>query len=471
MDYYETYINELAANINIEYFEIIGLFGRYTIHMPFSNKVNIYIGENGLGKTTILNCVYYVLGKKFARLANIPFEEIHIKFREGSAYSITKADVRDYSKRNDVYKRYRYGIGSSKFTDNMIEHFFNMNEEVNPGSISSINQISHELSQRLEIPPSYARELVYEYINEKDSPHIGSVRRKGNKKNVEILNKAISDNISQHIIYLPTYRRIEDDFASLHIQSEELNSTELLIRFGMSDVRKSMDTLLQKIRLSAMESFTSMTGILLKQYTEGIDPKEEMYKNKMLDNIDVNTIEIVLDRVGDEIEETNKKEIIDLIRSGEIQSEKYFYLLNFINKLVDNYDAQKENDDRIKKFADTCNKYLIDKHFYYDQSKLDLNIHLDTVEGEVISLAQLSSGEKQIVSLFSKLYLEENEPSIVIIDEPELSLSIEWQKMLLPDIMHTEKCELLLTVTHSPFIFQNEFDMIAKEMRQIMQME
>ena len=53
----------------------------------------------------------------------------------------------------------------------------------------------------------------------------------------------------------------------------------------------------------------------------------------------------------------------------------------------------------------------------------------------------------------------------MIIDEPELSLSIKWQSMLLPDIIRSGNCKLLLTVTHSPFIFDNEFDLDAREMR------
>lgn len=104
---------------------------------------------------------------------------------------------------------------------------------------------------------------------------------------------------------------------------------------------------------------------------------------------------------------------------------------------------------------------------------MNLDIFLDNEFGEkkdIIQLTQLSSGEKQIVSLFSKLYLESDEKSIVIIDEPELSLSLQWQKMLLPDIMRTENCDLLLTVTHSPFIFENEFDYDAKEIRRYIEM-
>ena len=50
---------------------------------------------------------------------------------------------------------------------------------------------------------------------------------------------------------------------------------------------------------------------------------------------------------------------------------------------------------------------------------------------------------------------------IVLFDEPELSLSIFWQKLLLPDIVASQKCKFLLSVTHSPFIFENELSKYA----------
>ena len=130
---------------------------------------------------------------------------------------------------------------------------------------------------------------------------------------------------------------------------------------------------------------------------------------------------------------------------------------------------QRKYDDRIKCFVNTCNKYLNDKYLYYNPSNLTLDVLVEGVSDNIIKLTQLSSGEKQIVSLFSKLYLESEEESIVVIDEPELSLSINWQQMLLPDVIRSQNCKLLLTVTHSPFIFENEFDMDAREMRAYME--
>jgi predicted ATPase len=81
-----------------------------------------------------------------------------------------------------------------------------------------------------------------------------------------------------------------------------------------------------------------------------------------------------------------------------------------------------------------------------------------------IDFAKLSSGEKQIISLFSRLHLEPGKPLALLFDEPELSLSIEWQRMLIPDIVASGRCKFLLATTHSPFVFENAFDANAYDL-------
>lgn len=460
---------------NLEFIGIYGLFGRYNIEIPFEKQVNIYIGENGLGKTTILNCIYFILEGQFSRLANIQFSEIKVKFKNiQKIYKISGADVREFNKkgRGQAYNLF-FGDNEAYETEMLETLFDSYKEYAHETDIDNhIEILIDEYARKMRVPYSFAKRRILEYSNS-----ILEIRSNGNKKanksNVIELSKAIKDNITDRIIYLPTYRRIEDDFASLNIRSEELNKAELLIRFGMSDVQTAIDRILEKIRLLAMKGFTEMTGVLLKQYADGKDPIGDMDSFTRMSDINIDTVKIVLDRVGKEIEEPYKQKILDLMNSGEIREYKYLYLWNLIGKLVDNYDLQKAYDDRIKKFANTCNKYLNDKHFDYNQSTLNLQIYLDSgeeYEKRSIQLTQLSSGEKQIVSLFSKLYLESDEASIVIIDEPELSLSIHWQQMLLPDIMRTNNCRLLITVTHSPFTFANEFDSDAKEIRKYINM-
>jgi ABC-type sugar transport system ATPase subunit len=96
-------------------------------------------------------------------------------------------------------------------------------------------------------------------------------------------------------------------------------------------------------------------------------------------------------------------------------------LVYFISKLIDIYNEHKHLDDSVKKFRDICNKYLTDKQFIYDESSVDLDLYRNNTK-ERVELSKLSSGEKQIISIFSKVYLEKNNNLIVLFDEPELSL-------------------------------------------------
>ena len=79
-EYAEAVVNRTNFT-NIRAFSIFKLFGRYNVSLRFDKEVNIYVGENGLGKTTILNCLYAVLNKKFSLLEDIDFLKIEISFR------------------------------------------------------------------------------------------------------------------------------------------------------------------------------------------------------------------------------------------------------------------------------------------------------------------------------------------------------------------------------------------------------
>ena len=111
--------------------------------------------------------------------------------------------------------------------------------------------------------------------------------------------------------------------------------------------------------------------------------------------------------------------------------------------------------------------YLNDKQLVYDEVGLQLYIKFnDEEERSNIGFELLSSGEKQIISMLSEVFLDTENDFIFLIDEPELSLSIFWQKMLIPDIMKSQRCSMLFAVTHSPYIFDNEYDSCAVGMNE-----
>lgn len=106
------------------------------------------------------------------------------------------------------------------------------------------------------------------------------------------------------------------------------------------------------------------------------------------------------------------------------------------------------------------------KKFEYNESSVEVRI-VNIKTGDNINIDNLSSGEKQIISIFAKLYLDTENETIILIDEPELSLSINWQSMLIPDIVNTNRCRKLVAVTHSPYIFDNKYEAFTKSIKNV----
>ena len=75
-------------------FKISKLFGYQDVDIDFADRYKILIGENGLGKTTILNALYFILDKKFKQLNKLKFESIELVFQNKNKISFTKNDLK-----------------------------------------------------------------------------------------------------------------------------------------------------------------------------------------------------------------------------------------------------------------------------------------------------------------------------------------------------------------------------------------
>lgn len=84
-----------------------------------------------------------------------------------------------------------------------------------------------------------------------------------------------------------------------------------------------------------------------------------------------------------------------------------------------------------------------------------------------IGVKQLSSGEKQYLIIMLTVLLEVNKEYILLMDEPEISLNIEWQETLLENIEKLNpNCQIIMT-THSPGILLNGWGQMVTEMDKI----
>ena len=76
--------------MKINKLSITKMYGSYTRVINFRKDINLLVGINGSGKTTILNCIDWMLRPDFASLAATNFDEVSIEFTfKSKNYAIT----------------------------------------------------------------------------------------------------------------------------------------------------------------------------------------------------------------------------------------------------------------------------------------------------------------------------------------------------------------------------------------------
>lgn len=114
-------------------------------------------------------------------------------------------------------------------------------------------------------------------------------------------------------------------------------------------------------------------------------------------------------------------------------------------------------------FKDIVNKIFINKTIQVSETG-KIGVRMDN--GTALRLQNLSSGEKQILIMFYALLFHAPQGSVVVMDEPEISLHVGWQQKLgdyFIDICRVRDIQMIVS-THSPQIIHDKWD-LARELR------
>lgn len=134
------------------------------------------------------------------------------------------------------------------------------------------------------------------------------------------------------------------------------------------------------------------------------------------------------------------------------QNKENFSFFNYRMSMLD-YPTQAAGiGKRIDDFLKSVNELFVetDKKLVIKNSRLAFEQATSTIE-----LAQLSSGEKQMLLILLNVFLLEEKPAIVFMDEPEIALHVGWQYKLLDMLTQLNPNAQFIITTHSPSIFGN----------------
>ncbi|HGH4675938.1 AAA family ATPase [Enterobacter cloacae complex sp. P12RS] len=474
----------------IEYFRMTGVHGYKDITMTMKGKTTIFVSENGAGKTTILNAIRLLLEQDFANLMRIDFKSIFIKLlghneleiNNDRASLIPLEEIRSFlNERFSLGESFWNDRDITKFAKSLIDSKYN---EYHDDPL--VNDIYNFVKYPKDYINHFLRELKDNLTNKIKSKEQHNYKIHYSKNNTF---RSIAEALRNvDVIFLPTYRRVEKSFETVPRDEREISSNRMFgrkrgmrlqrdgISYGLKDVEDALKGLTLEIERTSNLGYRSLSAKMLEDLIKYGNNDRIAKEQNALPSIE--DLERFLNRVEDSgtnprerrASETKKNSLIGslkrLYNSDSIKDITYLkYFLTQLNSVI---QETKEQESKIEKFVAVCDKYLSSagdsKSLKFDPQSLEVIVR-DNYTGDRISLNDLSSGEKQVISLMATIYLNDNSPKIILIDEPELSLSIDWQRMILPDLNAGENVRQVIAITHSPFIFDNDLDPYATAMK------
>lgn len=390
----------------IESFEVHGLAGRTepAIH-TLDRHLNVFWGLNGAGKTTLLRILHAAMNNETAVLDDLPFERAQVVFRLGSQ---SGRITRRFTKSSKTRRQYEEDADLFLSSDISVDEIWVKSES----SDESGWETTHEAS---EIPPSAAsKKFTHSYLP------ITRVSEGGRR-------------------------------AARYYEDRRQTSDELFVDQVRDRWRDYAAKSLTKIRDIQQQGLATVLAILF-----GGSPHEH---DSTFGVDDVEPSE-AYNLVGSFLSEQNIQ--LRMARSAFItrfedsaEHRQVVAEIQTVSHLTEEVLApQKEFQNIIDSM------YRGNKHLVLAAPRTNRPYGMAPIGVEIgdrkIPLKSLSSGEKQLLQiLLEVLSAAQNS---VIIDEPELSLHVNWQQQLVSSMRRiNEDCQLLLA-SHSPEIMADVSD-------------
>ena len=421
-----------------------GLFGMFDHEIPLNqeSRITIVHGPNGVGKTVLMRMVHGLFSFDYAYLASVPFEELMIEIESGEIVT-----ARKQLDKENLFVEYADSTGirdGSPFEpiidDWLIVSLFSAIQSALPDHKHfTVGGTTYWTNIAELWPDTDPDEVDSDYWSYFDSAIEILTQYDVLEKHPQIHEKALGK--------MPAwFARIRRGFRTSLFQTQRLQQVALDSKDLLSFTSSEFDAYLDP-------AVNPETGDLSSRARETL--RRVLYsKFEELFGIDI---------------ESRADELLETMQSQEhAKSHSHSELRYEIRKRLIGaakvdagfiFDDGKELE-QITAFESILNGRLLFKQLNVDEEK---GFRITNEIGNEVQPSKLSSGEKQLLVLYYQLIFEIPPDTLVMIDEPELSMNVVWQRNFLKDlqrIIELRKFDVLIA-THSPMIIHDKWDLVV----------
>lgn len=424
---------------------IVGLHHHLNIDLKFNTGVNVIYGKNGKGKTTVLHIIANILELDFARFLHLQFDSIKVETFSGDTLEIKK------SENNHL----------SLFFNDLSTGINTENSRIPSISPQEADIISKALGGRPVYLPAYRS--ILERVK-------ASAYDNANSPEYESIKSAEQNSInrgSKNRYFWHTQETRAAYVAKKTIQCRDwFGAFVPVIRYpGLAEV---IEILSEEFTEAQNESSQSERRMLSSMFV-GVFKSLVSTENTPSDW----EIEPLIERVKQSLTTENdgnqdRPDAIGASLAEEIAQAKTFgkanesaaqkRVLKLYADMLERRNIEKMSAfHKIRKFEMAVNLFLDGKSLKVSEyangrpNKWREYAYIQAAGGTCYPLSTLSSGERQILTmLFSATRMSTSDTGIFLIDEPELSLHVDWQRIILTELNAQAPSRQIIACTHSP---------------------
>jgi len=431
--------------MNLRELRVFRLFDHFDHIVKINNeeKITILTAPNGYGKTVLLKIIDAIFNANYRFLLSLDFSYIEARFDAAilkiSRSGEKKAYILEFSIAGDADKRYTYDpsenkeyIGELPMVE--IDRFAPWLDRVGArewhdettGRILDIEDVIQLYGDDLPFQTPTIKKLMPDWLSEiTKSVNIHLIQDQR-----LILRSGFHKTRQRKARVIDTIEKYADELA-VEIKRKSVDSSEISQKLDSSFPSR----LLQKI-----ETFRTLSIDELKEKLSDLKNIRERLSGHSL------------------IASADYSQFVDL---DEIKEEDTKVLTLYVNDAKEKLAVYEEMLQRIDLFTEILNeKRLAFKRVKIDREKGFVFI---TDKDKLLQLTQLSSGEQHEVVLLFELIFRAKDNVLVLIDEPEISLHIVWQKEFLNDLKRIISLQNVSAIisTHSPQIIDNNWHLVV----------
>ena len=157
--------------------------------------------------------------------------------------------------------------------------------------------------------------------------------------------------------------------------------------------------------------------------------------------------------VPSDVKKKKNSQLLENLLRVVLQNGKQESFFNYRMRALNYPEMAQRISERIELLFREIDGYFSQTNKHVEIDKVRNLLVFREQGGDVIELEMLSAGEKHLLYILLTVFLMDDKPTVLLMDEPELSLHIEWQEKLIKSIrLLNPKCQIILT-PHSPSVF------------------